>query len=70
MVGRPIWRDGRFDGAVNLLVSTDFLASVLGRLNLTPQDVVALVHPEGRILARSVDNLAAMAQTLEAAGAR
>ncbi len=64
VVGRPIWRDGRFDGAVNLLVSTDFLASVLGRLNLTPQDVVALVHPEGRILARSVDNLAAMAQTL------
>ncbi len=65
-VGRPILRDGRFDGAVHVLVSTEFLASVLGRLNLAAQDVVALVHPEGRILARSVDNLAAMAQTLPA----
>ena len=66
VVGRPIWRDGRFDGAVHLLVSTEFLARVLGRLSLSPQDVVALVHPQGRILARSVDNLAAMAQTLPA----
>ncbi|MGI9218820.1 MAG: ATP-binding protein [Hydrogenophaga sp.] len=66
IVGRPILRDGRFDGAVHVLVSTEFLAGVLGRLNLTPQDVVALAHPQGRILARSVDNLAAMTQTLPA----
>jgi len=64
VVGRPILRDGRFDGAVHLLVSTDFLAQVLGRLSLNDQDLVALVHPSGRILARSLDNGAAMAQTL------
>ncbi len=66
VVGRPIWRDGRFDGAVHLLVSTEFLADALGRLSLAPKDMVALAHPEGRILARSVDNLAAMAQVLPA----
>ncbi len=64
VVGRPIWRDGRFEGAVQLLVSTEFLAGVLGRLSLAPKDVVALVHPDGRILARSEDNLAAMKQTV------
>jgi PAS domain S-box-containing protein len=64
VVGRPILRDGRFDGAVHLLVSTDFLAEVLGRLSLTEQDLVALVHPGGRFLARSLDNEAAMGQEL------
>ncbi len=66
VVGRPILRDGRFAGAVHALVSTEFLAATLGRLSLTPQDLVALVHPEGRILARSLDNLAAMRQSLPA----
>ncbi len=63
-VGRPILRDGHFDGAVYLLVSTDFIARSLARLTLTPQDIVALVHPGGRILARSRDNAQAMQQTL------
>ncbi len=67
IVGRPILRDGRFEGAVHVLVSTEFLAGVLARLNLAPKDVVALVHPQGRILARSVDNVAAMAQKVPAA---
>ena len=64
VVGRPILRDGRFDGAVHLLVSTDFLAETLGRLTLTEHDLVALVHPNGRFLARSLDNDAAMGQAL------
>ena len=41
-------------------------APVFGDAPLRIEDVVALSHPEGRILARSVDNLAAMAQTLPA----
>jgi signal transduction histidine kinase len=64
VVGRPLLRDGRFDGAVHLLVSTDFLAQVLRRLTLSNEDLVALVHPSGRILARSLNNDAAMSQTL------
>lgn len=65
VVGRPILRDGRFEGAVHLLVSTEYLADVLGRLALTDQDLVALVHPNGRFLARSLDNAAAMEQELQ-----
>jgi PAS domain S-box-containing protein len=66
VVGRPMLRDGRFVGAVHLLVSTDFLAGVLGRLTLTDQDLVALVHPDGHFLARSLGNEAAMGQGLPA----
>ena len=66
VMGRPILRDGRFAGAVHLLVSTEFMAGILNRLTLAPNDLVALVHPDGRILARSLDNTAAMQQTLPA----
>ena len=61
-MARPLLRDGRFDGAVHVLVSTDFLAEVLARLELSPQDMVGLVHPDGRILARSLNNPVAMQQ--------
>lgn len=64
VVGRPIMRGGRFAGAVHLLMSTEFLAGVLNRLSLSPKDTVTLVHPDGRILARSLDNTAAMQQSL------
>jgi PAS domain S-box-containing protein len=64
VMGRPVFKDGRFDGAVHLLVSTEFLAEALGRATLTDQDLVALVHPSGRFLARSLDNAAAMGQEL------
>lgn len=66
VVGRPILREGRFDGAVHLLVSADFLAQVLARLTLSEQDLVALVHPSGRIMARSLDHGAAVGQLLPA----
>jgi len=64
VAGRPLWRDGRFDGTVHLLISTDYLARKLGRLALSDQDLVGLVHPSGRFLARSLDNEAAMGQSL------
>ncbi len=64
VLGRPILHDERFDGAVLLWVSTEVLAQLLGRQALTEDDVVALVHPDGRFLARSRDNALAMTQTL------
>lgn len=65
-VARPLLREGRFAGSVHALVSTDFMAQVLGRLSLSDGDLVALVHPDGRLLARSRNNTAAMQQTLPA----
>lgn len=62
VVGRPILRDGRFEGAVHLLVSTEYLADVLRLLALTDQDLVALGHPNGRFLAHSLHNGSAMEQ--------
>lgn len=64
VMGRPMLRDGQFAGTVHLLVSTEYLAQALGRLQLNDQDLVALVHPSGRFLARSHDNAAAMGQAV------
>jgi PAS domain S-box-containing protein len=61
-VSRPLLRNGRFDGTVQFLVSTDYLARRLAALQLSPKDVVALVHTDGTFLARSRDNVSAMGQ--------
>ena len=60
VVALPVFRDGRFDGSVHMLVPTEFLAARLARLSLSEQDVVGLVHPDGSFMARSVDHTAAM----------
>ncbi len=62
LIGRPLLRQGRFDGTVYLLVQTEQLASRLGALELSGQDVVSLIHPQGHYLARSRDNAEAMGQ--------
>ena len=62
LIGRPLLRQGRFNGAVYLLVQTEQLASRLGSLELSEQDVVSLIHPQGHYLARSRDNAEAMGQ--------
>jgi PAS domain S-box-containing protein len=66
IVSRPLLRDGRFDGTVHMLVSSDFMASKLAALQLSPQDVVTLVHQDGHFLARSRDNPGAMGKRLPA----
>jgi len=66
IVSRPILREGRFDGTLNLLVSSDFLASKLAALQLSANDVVALIHKDGHFMARSRDNAGAMGQRLPA----
>ncbi|WP_332745495.1 ATP-binding protein [Hydrogenophaga sp.] len=60
VVNRPILREGVFDGTVQLVVSTDFIARRLGSLQLSDQDVVALIAPDGTFLARSLDHAGAM----------
>ena len=60
IVSRPVLNEGAFDGTVHLLVSTDYLARRLAALALAPGDIVALVHPDGDLLARSADHAGAM----------
>jgi PAS domain S-box-containing protein len=64
VVGRPLLRDGVFAGAVHFNVSSEHLAALLGRLALSDNDLVGLVHPGGAFMARSLDNAAAMGQKL------
>jgi len=64
IVSRPVMREGRFDGTVHLLVSTEFVAQRLATLTLAPGDVVSLVHRDGHLLARSADNAGAMSSTV------
>ncbi len=64
VVGRPIYREGVFAGAMHLNVSTDYLARLLGRLALSDNDLVGLVHPNGQFLARSLHNGSAMGQSV------
>lgn len=66
LVSRPILRNGRFDGTVSLLLSTEYLSGKLAALTLSEQDVVALVHPSGQFMARSLGNPEAMGQRLPA----
>ncbi|MEQ1660561.1 MAG: PAS domain S-box protein, partial [Hylemonella sp.] len=66
IVNRPLLRDGRFAGTVNVLVRTDALAALLGRLQLSDRDLVALLHADGAFLARSLDNTAAMGKAVSA----
>ncbi len=61
VVGRPILRDGRFEGTVQLLVSSDYMAAKLAGLELSTRDVVALAYADdGTFMARSRDNRKAM----------
>ena len=62
-VGRPLYRNGQFDGALYLMVSTEYLAQSLGRLTLAADDVITLLHPSGRYLVRSHENGRAAAQS-------
>mgnify|MGYP006180426361 CR=1 FL=1 len=63
---RPIASDGDFAGVINLVVSTDYMASKLAALRLSDDDVVTLVHDDGSFMARSLDNASAMGNRLPA----
>ncbi|MDP1647673.1 MAG: PAS domain S-box protein [Rubrivivax sp.] len=55
IVNRPLLRDGRFAGSMNVSVSSAYIARRLGAVTLSERDVVALVHDDGSFLARSRD---------------
>lgn len=65
-VDRPLLRQGRFDGGIYLLVESEYIARELSKLELSDQDVVSLVHPDGHYLARSEGNEASMGQQVPA----
>lgn len=60
VVNRSILLNGRFVGSVQMMVSTALIARRLGALQLSAQDVVALISPDGTFLARSRDHEDAM----------
>ncbi len=63
-LAHSVVRDGRFEGAILMQVSSDFLAASLAQLALASGDVVELVHPQGRVIARSQGNRAAVGRAL------
>ncbi|MDQ7745290.1 ATP-binding protein [Hydrogenophaga pseudoflava] len=65
-VDRPMLRQGRFDGVIYMVVESVYLARELGKLELSDQDVVSLVHPDGHYLARSEGNEASMGKQVPA----
>ncbi len=66
LVGRPLLRGGRFDGAVYLVVQSEQMARHLGTVELARQDVVSLIHPDGLYLASSQNNDRMMGQQVPA----
>jgi PAS domain S-box-containing protein len=60
VVNRSILRNGRFEGTVQVMVSTAYIARRLAALQLSDQDVVSLIAPDGAFLARSLDHQGAM----------
>lgn len=65
-VDRPVLRQGRFDGVVYLVVESAYIARELGKLELSDQDVVSLVHADGRYVARSEANEASVGKLVPA----
>ena len=66
VVDRPLLRQGRFDGVLYMVVESAYIARELGQLELSDQDVVSLVHPDGHYLARSQGNEASVGKKVPA----
>jgi PAS domain S-box-containing protein len=66
VVNRAILLNGRFVGSVQMVISTAFIARRLGSLELSGQDVVTLISPDGTFIARSRDHEEAMGTSVPA----
>ena len=64
IVNRPILRDGRFEGALNISVLTEHFGRLLAADALGPRDVVALMHRSGSFVARGRQHAEAMGRSV------
>ncbi len=56
VINRPLLKNGRFEGTLNVNVETAYFARHLAALALDPTDIVALLHDDGSFVAHSRDN--------------
>jgi PAS domain S-box-containing protein len=63
-VNRPLLRDGRFDGTLNISVPTAYFERQLQALELDERAVVAVLHEDGSFIARSRRHDEAMGRQL------
>lgn len=66
LVNRPILRDGRFAGTVNLAVSPEYISQSFATLQRDADDIIALINGDGSFMARSQDYAAAMGRQVPA----
>ncbi len=66
IVNRPLLRDGRFAGTLNVSVPTEYFARQLDGLSLGARDVVSVIHADGSFIARSREHAGAMGRRLPA----
>ncbi|MBP6900284.1 MAG: PAS domain S-box protein [Burkholderiaceae bacterium] len=66
VINRPLLRDGRFAGTVNIVVPNAFFAQRFAALALGERDTVTLLHADGSFVARSRDHDQAMGRRLPA----
>ena len=66
LVNRPILRDGRFLGTINLAVSPEYISHSFASLQLGADDIIGLIGGDGGFLARSQNYAAAMGHQVPA----
>jgi PAS domain S-box-containing protein len=66
IANRPLLKDGRFAGTINVSVPTDYFARQLEALQLGERSIVAVLHEDGSFIARSREHARAMGRALPA----
>ena len=66
LVNRPILRDGRFFGTINLAVSPEYISHSFATLQLGADDIIGLIDGNGSFMARSQNYAAAMGRQVPA----
>ena len=64
VINRPLLKDGRFAGTVNIALTNGQVAESLAQLSLGDNDVIALMRTDGHFLARTLANDAAMGRSV------
>lgn len=66
LLTRPIYRQGKFAGVVNLPISPGYVSHQLAQVTVSPGDVVGLFFSDGSFLSRSFDWQKVMGTTVPA----